>query len=104
MIFHLLNWADWYTGGEALGVIFLEMYPENEFLVFSFKLLNLNFFRQAALTELMWTEIAWTVEKLLMLLFKLHEILIGGSILGYFGVKWTVWKSLRALAAPKGTS
>ena len=66
----------------------------------SFKFLN--FFRQAAPIELIRAKIARTVEKLLMLLFKL-EILIGSPILGCFG-KNEPLEVLASVRTPKGTS
>lgn len=56
--------------------------PWNEFPVFQFELLT--FLREAAPIELIWKEIAWTVEKLFMFSFKL-EFPIGDRISGCFG-------------------
>jgi hypothetical protein len=59
-------------------------------------------FRQAASIELIWAKIAWTVEKLLMVLFKL-EIPIPGRNLGSFG-EMNPLEVFGSVGTPKDTS
>ena len=94
MRLRLSSWIDRYIGSEnrlngwriiEQGVLawnphlgrFLKKFPL-EWIFYDFVDI-FNFFRQAAPIELMWEEIARTVQKLFILLFKL-EIPIGGPI------------------------
>jgi hypothetical protein len=80
--------------------LLLKKFLSNEILKISITFLN--FFKQAAPIELISVEVARTVEKVLMLLFKL-EILIEGPILRCLA-EMNSFKAFASVGTPKGTS